>query len=157
MGVAGSGKTTVGRALAGRLGAEFLEGDDFHPPTNVAKMAAGIALDDEDRAPWLAELVGALSARTDVVLACSALRRSYRDVLRGAGHVTFLYLAVSPEEAEHRVAHRRGHYMGPDMVASQFATLEAPAADETDVRTVDASGPADEVLERLLAAYSSMS
>lgn len=152
MGVAGSGKSTVGRELARRRGAVFVDGDDLHPPANVAKMAAGTALTDEDRWPWLAAVRATLRSSAPVVVACSALRRGYRDALRGAAGVRFVYLAVDGEEASRRVRGRRGHYMKADMVAGQFATLEPPAADETDVAAVDAAGNPAEVVGRAAAA-----
>src|SRR4051812_39135756 len=139
MGVAGSGKSTVAERLAERVGADFLDADDFHPPSNVAKMAAGEALTDADRWPWLARLRGELRERDRVVLACSALRRSYRDVLRGAGDVRFVFLDVDRRTATDRVAHRADHFMGAGMVVGQFDALERPAADETDVATVGAT------------------
>ncbi len=146
MGVAGSGKTTVAARLAERLGADFLDADDFHPPSNVAKMAAGEALTDEDRWPWLARLRGELRERDRVVLACSALRRSYRDVLRGADDVRFVFLDADPGTATGRAAHRGDHFMGAGMVAGQFDALERPAADETDVATLDATESVDELV-----------
>ena len=140
MGVAGSGKTTVGVALAAVLGARFVEGDDHHPPANVAKMAAGVALTDDDRWPWLARLRDELTLDGDVVLTCSALKRRYRDLLRGAGDVRFVFLDVDATTAGDRAAHRSGHFMGPGMVAGQFEALERPASDEADVLRVDATG-----------------
>ena len=152
MGVAGSGKSTVGQALATRLGATFVEGDQLHPAGNVAKMAAGTPLTDEDRWPWLAAVRRALRATGAVVVACSALRRSYRDALRGATGVRFVELAVDPGEATRRLAGRRGHFMKAGMVASQFAALEPPAADETDVAVVDATGTVADVVRRAAEA-----
>ncbi len=137
MGVSGSGKTTVARELAARLGARYLEADDLHPAANVAKMASGIPLDDDDRWPWLAALRREMRKESDVVVACSALRRPYRDMLRGAGGVRFLYLAVDHDEAVRRVTARTGHYMHAEMVASQFAALEPPTPDETDIAALD--------------------
>lgn len=137
-GVAGSGKSAVGQALARRLHVRFLEGDDFHPPANVAKMSSGHPLTDDDRWPWLAAVAQAIRAETDVVVTCSALKRSYRDFLRGPGGVRFLLLDVDRGEAERRLRERTGHYMGSAMVASQFDALERPAPEETDVTTIDA-------------------
>jgi carbohydrate kinase (thermoresistant glucokinase family) len=160
MGVSGVGKTTVGRLLAERLGWRFIEADDHHPPANVAKLAAGIPLDDADRAPWLHLLTAMLErARQDgerVVLACSALKRAYREVLRG-GHedVLFAYLAGEPAVIRRRMAGRTGHYMPLALLDSQLETLEPPAADERAL-TLDASEPpevlAERVIERLGAA-----
>ena len=148
MGVAGSGKSTVGRLLARRLGARFLEGDEFHPGANLAKMASGHPLTDEDRWPWLAALRQALRAQGDVVLSCSALKRAYRDALRAADHVRFLYLVVDPAEARRRIAGRHGHFLGRSMVASQFRDLEPPGPEETDVAALQArSGPQAVVAE----------
>lgn len=152
MGVAGSGKSTVGRELALHRGAEFIDGDQLHPAANVAKMAAGIALTDEDRVPWLAAVGSALGSAGRVVVACSALRRSYRDALRAMGEVRFLYLAVGAEEAARRLAGRQGHFMKATMVAGQMAALEVPAEGETDVAAVDATGPIHEVVARAEAA-----
>lgn len=158
MGVSGAGKTTVGRAVAERLGLRFCDGDDLHPASNVAKMAAGIPLTDEDRWPWLARVRQELRAG-GVVVACSALARRYRDALRGADGVRFLDLEVSDETARQRLAHRTGHYMKPDMVDSQFETLEAPGPDEAgDVAVVSAGGESlDETVERAIAALGELS
>jgi gluconokinase len=132
-GVAGSGKSTVGRALARALGWRFLEGDAFHPPANVAKMRRGIGLTDRDRAPWLAAvrraMIAALASAPGVVVACSALRARYRRALaRGRRDVLFVWLDLTPAEARVRLAHRRGHFAGPALVHSQFATAERPRA-----------------------------
>jgi len=136
MGVAGSGKTTVGRALADALGWPFYDADDFHPPQNVAKMAAGTPLTDEDRWPWLARMTDAMrqidSRGGNAVLACSALRQAYRDVLAAAGNVRFVHLQGDYDTIAARLATRRHRYMPASLLDSQFATLEAPA-DELDV------------------------
>jgi gluconokinase len=143
MGVSGSGKTTVGEAIAARLGLPFIDGDSLHSAANVAKMHAGVALDDDDRAPWL-DAVGAVLGDVErhpdgVVVACSALKHAYRDRLRAAsGGCRFLYLALPPAIAERRVAGRPAHFMPASLVSNQFATLEPPASDEGDVVTVDA-------------------
>lgn len=139
MGVAGSGKTTVGTQLAAQLGARFVDGDDLHPGANVAKMSAGVPLTDADRWPWLARVRDELRDGAPVVVACSALARRYRDALRVAGGVRFAFLDLDPDAASERAAKRSDHFMGAHMVASQFATLEHPAADETDVVAVDAT------------------
>ncbi|WP_264776316.1 gluconokinase [Deinococcus aetherius] len=136
MGVSGSGKTTVGREVAARAGWPFLDGDDFHTPQARARMARGEGLTDADRAPWLARLRSRLEALPDVVLACSALRRAYRDALRGPG-VTFLFLNVPRDLLQARLAVRTGHYAGPGLLPSQLATLEAPAPEERDVVILD--------------------
>lgn len=127
MGVSGSGKTTVGAALAQRLGVPFADADDFHPPENIAKMSAGIPLDDLDRRPWLETIAAWLAhhARTGGVASCSALKRSYRDILRStAPEVTFLHLHGERDVVAARVAGRPGHFMPAALVDSQFATLE---------------------------------
>jgi len=132
MGVSGSGKTTVGRLLAGNLGWRFTDADDFHPPANIAKMTAGIPLTDEDRAPWLAALRAHIDARLaageNAVVACSALRQSYRDALvTDPGLVKLVYLRGTRELLHQRLLHRAGHFMKPAMLDSQLDTLEAPA------------------------------
>jgi len=131
MGVSGSGKTTVGVPLAQALGGEFAEGDDYHPPANVAKMRQGIPLDDADRRPWLetlsAEIGNWLAADRTVVLACSALKRSYRAILRGGRpEVRFVHLQGDGSLIRGRLAGRRGHYMPTTLLDSQLAALEEP-------------------------------
>jgi gluconokinase len=132
MGVAGSGKTTVATLFAQKTGAVFYEGDDFHPPENVAKMRAGIPLTDADRKSWLQMLrkivVGALAKKEFSMLTCSALKAKYRDEL-GAGdpRVKFVHLTGPPALIEERLQNRRGHFMPPTLLASQLATLEPPA------------------------------
>jgi gluconokinase len=128
MGVAGAGKTTIGRSLAGELGWPFLDGDDFHPPQSVAKMAAGVALDDADRWPWLDSLNQQLKQQESAVLACSALKESYRQRLtRGVGQFRFVYLHGSFELIAARLAQRRHRYMPAALLRSQFEALEPPA------------------------------
>jgi gluconokinase len=156
MGVAGSGKTAIGRRLAGRLGAQFVEADELHPPENIAKMSAGIPLDDADRWPWLDRIVVELAAAEKVVATCSALKRSYRDVLRRAGDVVFVHLDVDRATVEGRVASRRRHFMGPEMVASQFATLEPIGADETDVISLTETGSLGSTVSAALDAIRSL-
>ncbi|MCB9419963.1 MAG: gluconokinase [Ardenticatenaceae bacterium] len=136
MGVSGSGKTTVGRALAERLGVPFYDGDDFHPPENVAKMANGIPLNDTDRHPWLArlhDLIAEHEARGETaVLACSALKKKYRDQLReGNDNISIVYLEGSYDLIWERMAVRQAHYMKADMLQSQFDTLEPPSSANT--------------------------
>ncbi|MGW0846272.1 gluconokinase [Streptomyces sp. NPDC002787] len=133
MGVSGSGKTTVGQLLAQSLGVPYAEGDDFHPAPNVAKMRAGHPLDDEDRRPWLDEIAQWLASHADSggVMTCSALKRRYRDRLASAApHVCFLHLDGSPELIAARITARRGHFMPPDLLKSQFADLEPLGDDE---------------------------
>jgi gluconokinase len=138
MGVSGCGKSSVGIELAGRLGWRFLDGDDFHPAANVAKMASGQALDDRDREGWLArlrkELAMARGRGERVVLACSALKRAYRDELRrGDGGLRFVHLAPGRAWLERRVAEREGHFMPAALLDSQLALLEALGEDEAGV------------------------
>ncbi|MDA8035643.1 MAG: gluconokinase, GntK/IdnK-type [Actinomycetota bacterium] len=147
MGVAGSGKSLVGSALALALGVPFLEGDDLHPADNVAAMRAGTPLTDRERWPWLAAIRQALRDRPAAVVSCSALRRSYRDALRAAGDVCFLYLYVDPLEAARRVGGRSAHFMGVAMLESQFAALERPDPDETDVACLDAGRAPGELVQ----------
>ncbi len=151
MGVSGSGKTTIGRMLAERLDVEYAEGDEFHPPGNVAKMAAGLPLNDEERYPWLAavaEWIGErLRSGEGGVVACSALKRRYRDVLRGAGPgVRFLHLDVDQGAVAARVAARAGHFMPVSLVGSQFEALEPLHSDEQGA-VVDAGQPPEETVE----------
>ena len=153
MGVSGSGKSTVGALLAQALQVPFLEGDSFHPPANVARMAAGIALTDADREGWLRTLAGQLKqhALSGVVLSCSALKRRYRDVLRsGAPNVAVIYLAGRPDVLAQRMAGRSGHYMPPSLLTSQLATLEPPQADE-DALTLDIAHAPPELVRDALA------
>jgi carbohydrate kinase (thermoresistant glucokinase family) len=157
MGVSGAGKSTLGAALAQRLGWAFQEGDDFHPPANVAKMAAGVPLTDADRAPWLAAIKawidGRLASGQGGVITCSALKRVYRDrVVAGHAGVRLVYLTGSHDLIAGRVAARRGHFMPPALLGSQFAALEAPDADEGAI-IVDAAtstaGQVDQVVKAL--------
>jgi gluconokinase len=135
MGVSGCGKSTVGKKLAQALHLNYLEGDEFHPPENVARMATGIALTDEDRQGWLRllseRLAQAQAAGEGVVLSCSALKRAYRDVLRrGAPGLRLVHLQGSRELLAARMAVRRGHYMPASLLDSQLATLQSPGDDE---------------------------
>lgn len=152
MGVSGCGKSTVGTALAQALRVEFVEGDAFHPPENVARMAAGVALTDADRAPWLRRLAAhiAQAAPRGVVVSCSALKRSYRDTLRGGHTVRFVWLDAPRAHLEARMATRTGHYMPASLLASQLATLEPPQSDEGAVR-VDATQPVQTIVADALA------
>lgn len=145
MGVSGVGKTTVARALAERIGGRYIEADEFHPPENIAAMAAGTPLTDAMRQPWLESLAMAMQqARTatpdtPVVVACSALKRSYRDVLRAQNpKAIIIYLAADRDLIHARISARTDHFMPPSLLDSQLATLQPPAPDEACV-TVDAS------------------
>jgi gluconokinase len=154
MGVSGCGKSTVGRALAPRLRATFLDADDFHPPGNVERMRAGIALTDAERAPWLDalahRLMQAAAAGEPVVLACSALKRHYRDALRrGAPALRLVHLTGSPALLAERIAARADHYMPPALLPSQLATLETPGADERPI-TLDVSSSTDDLVAAIL-------
>lgn len=155
MGVAGSGKSTVGAALAERLGWQFRDADSFHPPANVAKMTAGTPLTDHDREPWLAAIAAWLDercARADPgVVTCSALKRAYRCVLLGGRpDVRLVYLKGEPALIAERMARRQNHFMPTSLLASQFATLEEPTADEAAlVAPIDQ--PPDAIVEHILA------
>jgi gluconokinase len=136
MGVSGSGKTTLGVALAERLGWTYVEADDQHPPENIAKMAAGIPLTDEDRVPFLTNVADKLAAGKDegVIATCSALKRSYRDLIRDrAGTVAFVMQDLTREALRARMKHREGHFMPPSLLDSQLASLELPGADENAI------------------------
>ena len=154
MGVAGSGKSSVGEAVAKHLGVPFRDADEFHPKTNIAKMSAGIPLTDEDRWPWL-DAIGTALAELDgkLIVACSALRRVYRERLTRAagGPVIFLWLDGSQATIAARMERRRHHFMPPSLLDSQFATLEPPGPDELAVR-VSIEPPLAEVVAAALAA-----
>jgi len=141
MGVTGAGKTTVGRLLAQQLGWQFADADSFHSPASIAKMKQAIPLDDAGRQPWLSALRAAISAwlaaGSDTVLACSALKRSYRETLKVAPAVRFVYLKASHPEIEERLRHRPAHFATATLLSSQFDTLEEP----DDALTVDAAQP----------------
>ncbi len=154
MGVAGAGKTTVANRLAERLGCELADADEFHPQANIAKMAAGIPLQDEDRWPWLNAIAAWIRTRADAgrtaVVTCSALKRAYRDVLRGASPgVVFVHLSGAPELIAERIRSRRGHFMPPALLASQLATLEPLAPGEPGL-TVDVARSPDELVEQVI-------
>lgn len=151
MGVSGSGKTSVGEALAEQLGWDFYDADDFHPADNVAKMASGIPLNDSDRAPWLASLHDLISASLKMdrpgVLACSALKERYRrKLLEGNPDVKIVYLKGSYELIWSRMSARKDHYMKPHMLQSQFEALEEP----TDSFAVDISMSVDDIVQRII-------
>ncbi len=160
MGVCGSGKSLIGANLARELGIQFVEGDELHPPENVRRMAAGIPLTDDDRRGWLLAIAARLRAakRTGVglVVSCSALKRSYRDVLRSLGDadVRFVYLAGSRGLVAERMARRSGHFMPPSLLDSQFSILEEPAPDE-HAWVCDVSAAPDVIVDSLVARTAS--
>lgn len=149
MGVSGCGKSTVGRLLADALQVHYVEGDELHPPENVARMAAGIPLTDADRHGWLQavarQLANATAEARGVVVACSALKRSYRDLLRGAApDLRFVHLQGDPALLRERLSARRGHYMPPTLLQSQLDTLQPPGDDEAAL-TLDVALPPNEL------------
>ncbi|KRC51412.1 MULTISPECIES: gluconokinase [unclassified Nocardioides] len=152
MGVSGSGKSTVGAALAQRLGVPFEDADDLHPAANIAKMTAGIPLDDEDRIPWL-ETIGRWLAANDEqggVISCSALKRSYRDQLRAhAARAVFVHLHGTREVIARRQAARPGHFMPASLLDSQFDTLEPLAEDEVGL-VIDVDQPVDVIVQQFV-------
>jgi len=156
MGVSGSGKSTLGYALAHKLGWDFFDADDFHPPENIAKMAAGTPLSDVDRVPWLAALnERILSVRESgrhPVLACSALKEKYRDqLLKGTEGMAILYLKGSYELIWSRMSMRRGHYMKPELLQSQFDTLEEPG----DAFVLDTAVPLEDMIDTITTKFFS--
>jgi gluconokinase len=158
MGVSGSGKSTVGAALAGRLGWEFVDGDSLHPLANVAKMQAGQPLDDRDREPWLAVVAAQIDAwveqGTPGVITCSALKRRYRDrVIGDQVDVRLIYLAGSREVIARRLADRHGHFMPVSLLDSQFATLEPPDTEENAI-AVDIDRPLISIVDQIVTDLS---
>ncbi len=149
MGVAGCGKSSVGAALSAQMGIPYLDGDDLHPALNVTKMAAGHALTDDDRWPWLDLVAQRLHMDAPIIIGCSALRRAYRDRLRTAGAVQFVHLAGSRALIGARMAARSGHFMPPALLDSQFATLEIP--DATEAITVQIDQPLVQIVQDILA------
>lgn len=151
MGVAGSGKTTVGKLLADGLGYEFVDADDHHPEQNIEKMRTGIRLNDTDRMPWLLTLRDLIADNVDIVLACSALKEAYRRILGEAGDVRFIYLKIDTDTVRRRFDGRREHFMNPTLIDSQFDTLEEPDS----AMVIDGKGSpqtiVDTILERLEA------
>jgi len=156
-GVAGSGKTTIGERLASRLGWRFADGDSFHPAANVAKMRAGIPLTDADRGPWLAAITSwmddVIASGQSAVLACSALKRNYRDeLLGGRDQAVMVFLEVSREQDQARVSRRQGHFFAEPLLASQFAALELPDPDERRVYPVaTADQPPGQLVAEIVA------
>ena len=152
MGVSGSGKSTVGAALAQRLRVPFADADDFHPEANIAKMSAGHALDDDDRYPWLDRIGEWLAEHADGgVMSCSALKRKYRDQLRGhCPQMRIMHLAGTPEVIGRRQASRPGHFMPASLLASQFDTLEPLAPDENGV-VIDVDQNIDSIVDQYVS------
>ena len=146
MGVSGCGKSSVGEGIAKALHLPYVDGDDLHPPENVAKMRAGIPLTDEDRWPWLDRVAETL--QQDCVIGCSALKRRYRDRIRQAGPVQFLHLTGSREVIAARMQARKGHYMPPSLLDSQFAALEPPGHDEAI--SIDIDQPMADIIAQAL-------
>ncbi|MFI1439948.1 gluconokinase [Streptomyces fructofermentans] len=158
MGVAGTGKTTIGPLLAERLGVPYAEGDDFHPEANIAKMSAGTPLTDEDRGPWL-DAIGAWAhgrAGLGGVVSSSALKRAYRDRLRAAAPgIVFVHLSGDRALIEDRMAQRKGHFMPTALLDSQFATLQPLQADEAGT-AVDVAGSPGEITDRAVEALRAL-
>ncbi len=155
MGVSGCGKTAVGTRFARALGIEFVEGDSYHSAANIQKMSAGIPLDDRDRTGWLRAIAGRIRRANDsgegVVVSCSALKRAYRDMIRAeGGAVRFVFLRGERSLIAERLAARKGHYMPPALLDSQFAALEEPSIDE-DVWVVDIDASPDAIVASLVA------
>lgn len=157
MGVSSTGKTSVGTAVAQRLGMKLIDGDDLHPRANIQKMASGTPLNDNDRFPWLERINDAafsLEQKSEKgIIVCSALKKKYRDQIRqGNADVKFIFLQGSFELVLERMKQRKGHFMKPEMLQSQFNTLEVPQADEPDVIFIDIDGSFDDVVERCVKA-----
>ncbi|MFI8086795.1 gluconokinase [Streptomyces sp. NPDC086080] len=158
MGVAGTGKTTIGPLLAARYGVPYAEADDFHPPANITKMSAGTPLTDDDRWPWLDAIGDWAHGRSGLggVVSCSALKRSYRDRLRAAAPgVVFVHLTGDRALVEDRMSHRQGHFMPTALLDSQFATLQPLEPDEAGV-AVDVAGSPEEITDRAVAALAAL-
>jgi gluconokinase len=151
-GVSGAGKTTVGALLARDLGWKFYEADDFHPAANIDKMRSGRPLTDDDRQPWLKKLretiKRSLAAHENAVVACSALKKRYRDLLQVSADVKFVFLQGSRARIAEQLKQRRGHFMNPRLLDSQFADLEEPEASE-DVLTIELTGEPDKLVEQI--------
>ncbi len=155
MGVSGAGKTAIGELLAERLGWPFVDADDLHPAANIRKMATGVPLTDEDRLPWLRSvrdvIVEHAGSGRSAVVACSALKRNYRNLLlAGQADTRLVYLRGSPAVLQRRLGERRGHFFDPSLLASQLETMEEP----TDALVVDVDGELEAVVEAVVAALS---
>jgi len=154
-GVAGVGKTTIGKLLAESLGWKFYDADDFHPAANIQKMKSGVALTDQDRQPWLeavrTRIKQSLTADEDAVLACSALKRRYRDLLRADSGVRFVFLRADRQTIAEHLKRRREHFFHPQLLESQFADLEEPTPDE-GVLTVEIGAEPRESAEKIIAS-----
>jgi gluconokinase len=155
MGVSGAGKSTIGRALAEVMGADFVEGDELHPPENVARLMAGQPLDDDDRRPWLDAIASTIERHDNdgrgLVVSCSALKRAYRDRLRRSGSVRFVFLDADHDELRRRVEGRTHSFMPPGLLDDQIATLEHPR-DEHDVVIVEPAAEVGATVDRVAAA-----
>jgi gluconokinase len=150
MGVAGVGKSTIGRALAAAIDWTFVDADDLHPPANVEKIARGEGLDDHDRAPWLVAIAARLEGSERVVLACSALKALYREQIAAAAPgAVYVHLVAPAEVIAERLVHRPAHFAGPAILATQLRDLEGT----DDALIVDATAPVDEIVGRIVAAY----
>ncbi|CAM3812307.1 gluconokinase [Rahnella victoriana] len=161
MGVSGSGKSTVGAALAREINAKFIDGDDLHPRANIQKMASGTPLNDDDRAPWLLRLNDAaysLRHKNETgIIVCSALKRRYRDALRKDNEgMVFIYMKGSFDVIAERLKARAGHFMPTDLLRSQFDALEEPGEDEPDVLRVNIDHKLDGVVDRCIAALKTV-
>lgn len=161
MGVSGSGKSVVASQVSQQLGTAFLDGDFLHPRANIQKMSEGHPLNDQDRQPWLRAINDAAFAmqRTQAIsiIVCSALKKSYRDILReGNENLNFIYLNGDFETIESRLKARKGHFFKPQMLVTQFATLEEPAADEQDVMTIDINHAVEQVVAATVTAIKSV-
>lgn len=158
MGVAGSGKSAIGEALAAEIGVVYVDGDDLHPDSNIAKMSRGDPLTDDDRWPWLTAVGGELArAHGPIIVGCSALKRRYRDHIRAhsGGSVTFIYLSGSRELIARRMGGRTGHFMPTSLIDSQFAALEPPDDDENAI-AVDIDRPKKAVVQSIVEGLNSL-
>ena len=162
MGVSGSGKTVIGKHVAEKMNAEFIDADDFHPSANIIKMSSGIPLTDADRIPWLNNLGKIASEHLEkeemLIMACSALKKAYRDILREDinGETQFIYLKSSFEEIAGRLQNRVGHFMPKGLLESQFETLEEPLPTEKNTITINASSTVDEVTNSCVNAINNI-